>query len=364
MVYKTKGPKPPLPNKGDKFNSWTCIDGIPIWDEDRRRWYFWFKCQCEYRKLERHNGDIVKGKSKQCSECSKGGNLVGRNFGRWKVIKYEGINSRGERSWQCQCSCRFKTLSVIGTGTLISGNSSGCKRCNPGTKLGSESMKDKSRVESESRRELLRGKVPDEWFDLPRTRSEAKESDQTLYFPGQCINGHIVLHHISYGCPTCSRESRIKWELENPERLKEITSNKRKKISEDPVKRLIGSLRTRTAAAFSRIETIKDATTMEIVGCSRIELKEWIERQFYTNPDNGIEMSWENFGKVSSDNNTWNVDHKIPLASAGTDWKKIMELTHYTNLQPMWAMENIKKGSNIDGVRHGKKPGPKTSQNI
>ena len=141
--------------------------------------------------------------------------------------------------------------------------------------------------------------------------------------------------------------------------MKAISSEKRRKISEDPVLRMVSSLRTRTAAAFRKIDSIKDTSTMEIVGCSRIELKQWIENQFHPNPDNGIQMTWDNFGKISTDNNTWNVDHNIPLAYAGTDWKKIMELTHYRNLQPLWAIENVRKGSTVDGVRHGKKSGPK-----
>ena len=360
MVYKSKKePRPPLPTKGEQYGSWTCLDGTAIWDDDRKRWYYWFKCQCGFKKLERHKGDIVKGRSTQCIECTKGGNLVGKVFGNWEVIEYAGINDRGERSWNCRCKCKYKTISRIGTGTLNQGNSSRCKRCNPGTLLGSESSKSKARKDSDLRRELLRGIVPEEWFDLARTKTEAEERNEQLYFYGECKNGHIALHHISYKCPICSRESRIKWELENPERMKAISSEKRRKISEDPVLRMVSSLRTRTAAAFRKIDSIKDTSTMEIVGCSRIELKQWIENQFHPNPDNGIQMTWDNFGKISTDNNTWNVDHNIPLAYAGTDWKKIMELTHYRNLQPLWAIENVRKGSTVDGVRHGKKSGPK-----
>ena len=46
-------------------------------------------------------------------------------------------------------------------------------------------------------------------------------------------------------------------------------------------------------------------------------------------------MDWSNHGK-------WHIDHKIPISWAKTE-EEIIKLSHYTNLQPMWAEENIKK---------------------
>ena len=50
-------------------------------------------------------------------------------------------------------------------------------------------------------------------------------------------------------------------------------------------------------------------------------------------------MSWEN-------RNEWHIDHKIPLSSAKTE-EEIYELCHYTNLQPLWAFDNLSKGNKI-----------------
>lgn len=354
-----QGPSHPIPQKSQTFGMWTCIDEIPVWDESKRRWFFWFQCKCGTKKLDRHKGDITNGKSIQCLSCAKGGNLVGKQFGKWEVIEFNGIDDRGQRSWKCKCKCKYETTQIISTGTLKSGSSKGCKRCNPGSLMASLANKDNARITSDKRRNILMGKVPPEWFDLPRTKSEAIQMEKKLYFQGHCLNGHIELHHISYSCPTCSRERRVKWEIGNPEKLRSLVAGKNMRRSSEPINRMIDSLRTRTAYAFRKINTIKDESTMVIVGCSRIELKQWIEKQFYPNPDNGIEMTWENFGRVNLNNDTWNVDHKVPLAIAGKDFKKILELTHYTNLQPMWAKENIVKGSVADGIRYGEKPGPK-----
>jgi len=48
-------------------------------------------------------------------------------------------------------------------------------------------------------------------------------------------------------------------------------------------------------------------------------------------------MNWDNQGK-------WHIDHIIPLSSGNTE-EEIIKLCHYTNLQPLWAIDNMKKGS-------------------
>ena len=50
-------------------------------------------------------------------------------------------------------------------------------------------------------------------------------------------------------------------------------------------------------------------------------------------------MSWDNHGE-------WHIDHIIPLSSAKDEYE-FFKLCHYTNLQPLWANENYKKGKKI-----------------
>lgn len=69
---------------------------------------------------------------------------------------------------------------------------------------------------------------------------------------------------------------------------------------------------------------------MDLVGCSLDDLRKHLEAQFT------IGMTWDNYGD-------WHVDHVVPLCSADTE-EKLYELCHYTNLQPLWAADNISKG--------------------
>jgi len=54
-------------------------------------------------------------------------------------------------------------------------------------------------------------------------------------------------------------------------------------------------------------------------------------------------MNWDNIGE-------WHIDHIIPLSSAETE-QEIIKLCHYTNLQPLWAFDNISKGNRLDWVK-------------
>ena len=80
----------------------------------------------------------------------------------------------------------------------------------------------------------------------------------------------------------------------------------------------------------------KNTATFEIIGCSPQELKKHLENQFI------VGMSWDNHGLFG-----WHIDHIIPLSSAKTE-EEIYKLCHYTNLQPLWAKDNLAKSNKLD----------------
>lgn len=54
-------------------------------------------------------------------------------------------------------------------------------------------------------------------------------------------------------------------------------------------------------------------------------------------------MTWKNWSPTG-----WHIDHKIPLAFFDlTDRKQLLKACHYTNLQPLWSNENIRKGDKL-----------------
>lgn len=93
------------------------------------------------------------------------------------------------------------------------------------------------------------------------------------------------------------------------------------------------SLRRRINYAFTRIKMSKPYKSEVLIGINLYECMIYIESKFKDG------MSWEN-------RNLWHVDHIIPLASAKTE-EDAIKLCHYTNLQPLWAKENMTKGSKI-----------------
>lgn len=80
--------------------------------------------------------------------------------------------------------------------------------------------------------------------------------------------------------------------------------------------------------------------TIDFIGCSIDELKIHLESKF----QNG--MSWDNYGLYG-----WHVDHIRPCTSFDLSKKEEQEKCfHYTNLQPLWAIDNIKKSNKWENL--------------
>ena len=124
------------------------------------------------------------------------------------------------------------------------------------------------------------------------------------------------------------------WEQKNPDKVKayfrEYEKNRRKNDA-------FFSFKKRVRSAMCRIFTNKglgkNTNTQEIVGCTWEILKNHIESQFSEG------MTWDN-------RNLWHIDHIYPLASAKSE-EEVTKLNHYKNLRPLWAKENLTKGSRL-----------------
>ena len=109
----------------------------------------------------------------------------------------------------------------------------------------------------------------------------------------------------------------------------------KKERSKDPKQKLINTMRARLSEFLKQKGYDKDRRTFNVIGCTPDELRKYIEAQFKDG------MSWDNYSHT-----TWHIDHIIPISSA-RDKDEIYKLSHYTNLQPLWAKENYEKSNKI-----------------
>jgi hypothetical protein len=109
----------------------------------------------------------------------------------------------------------------------------------------------------------------------------------------------------------------------------------REKRRRDPYFRLIMNLRSRIRHALKGED--KSARSRELIGCTIEELWKQLEKNFKPG------MTRENYGHY-----TWHVDHIIPCFSFDlSDPEQQKKCFHYTNLQPLWAFDNLSKGKKI-----------------
>jgi len=159
-------------------------------------------------------------------------------------------------------------------------------------------------------------------------------------------------------CKQCDIEYQKKYREENKERIKEwdkkyregnkerkkkyYKENKerrnrqdRERKKADPEFKLRGSLRTRLYRAVKSQNTHKSRSTLKLTGCTLGFLKWHLEQQFIDG------MSWDNYGE-------WHIDHIIPCSYFDLTKKSEQEKCfHYSNLQPLWGIDNISKNNKL-----------------
>jgi len=127
------------------------------------------------------------------------------------------------------------------------------------------------------------------------------------------------------------------WLENNKEKRRKTVNSWRKiKLETDPIFASKQKIRGLIVDAFRRGGLKKSNKTEEILGCSIDCARHYIESKFLEG------MDWLNHGK-------WHIDHIIPLSNAKTI-DDVIVLSHYKNLQPLWAVDNLKKGGRNDNA--------------
>ena len=106
-----------------------------------------------------------------------------------------------------------------------------------------------------------------------------------------------------------------------------------RRIKKDPDFKLAIAMRNRLRSYLRTKGLNKNNETMELVGCSKKFLREHLEKQFKPG------MNWSNHSLRG-----WHIDHIRPLSKFDfTHPEELKKACHYSNLQPLWSKENLKK---------------------
>jgi len=136
----------------------------------------------------------------------------------------------------------------------------------------------------------------------------------------------------------CNKSAR-KWSKNNKDK---INASRRARVL-NPIARI----RKKLCQRIREFATIPNSTRDPIctsIGCSRKDLRVHIESEFQPG------MTWENYGE-------WEIDHIKPLCLFNLlDQKERLAANLYTNLQPLWAKDNLLKGTSYTPTAGSVKP--------
>jgi len=185
-----------------------------------------------------------------------------------------------------------------------------CRECTKKKRMG-----DSKEYYRKNKQRLLNQKK--EYYE--NRKQDIKEKNKKRYYANQ---------------EECQAKARDRYNKSNPD-LRRIVKNKyyHKKRKNDPCDKIRRNLSRRIRDFIKKDNT----TTKDLLGCSFEEFREYLESLFL----NG--MSWENYGVHG-----WHIDHIIPCDSFElSNPEQAERCFHFSNLQPLWAKDNIKKSNKI-----------------
>jgi len=130
-----------------------------------------------------------------------------------------------------------------------------------------------------------------------------------------------------------NRDSILEMQKERKEDIAQVRKvYKKRRMREDPVYAMAHRLGVLMRNALKHSGYLKSRKTLEALGCTSAQFKDHLERQFLKG------MTWDN-------RDLWQLDHIMPISSAKTE-QEVYDLSHMTNIRPMWAKENMVKSNN------------------
>lgn len=178
----------------------------------------------------------------------------------------------------------------------------------------------------------------DEYADKAGVRYIENKEAILAYQAKYRANNKVKIRARDNAYKKANREALNKKQLEyqkrESERLNEYSRNYvKKRRKTDKLYALQTNMRGRFKFELAKRGETKWLKVNEYLGCSWVELRDYLEAQFTD------DMSWDNYGE-------WHVDHIVPLVIAENK-EQLVELCHHTNLRPLWAFDNISKGAKL-----------------
>lgn len=199
--------------------------------------------------------------------------------------------------------------------------------------------------ENEKLRGVRQKKIEDGSYVTP----DRSEYNKKYYLENK---ENIIKYRIDYYRKNCEkkkeyqRNRRIVKREYYKEYLKNYNKQNRDKIQAKKVERYKTDINFKvTHLLRSRfLETVKNnyktESVIKMLGCSVEEFKKYIESKFLPG------MTWDNHGFGAG---KWHLDHIKPCDSYDlTKPEDQLECFHYTNFQPLWQEDNLRKGCKYD----------------
>jgi len=234
---------------------------------------------------------------------------IGVEFGSYKVTEYLGRLKLGNQKYERHY---FKKI---------------CKFCGTESNSNTPSILN-NQIKNNSKCNLCRESI-NIYKKEKKCSSCSKWKPATTEFFNASKNRPFGIH---YYCKCCSYIKSKNWRLIKENRDKEYIYKKQRLLTDD-IFRFKNNVRCLIKNSFKRGSNKfnKNSKTENILGCTIQEFRLYIENKFIEG------MTFENYGE-------WHLDHIKPLSLSKTE-EDVILLNHYTNFQPLWAIDNLRKGN-------------------
>lgn len=270
-------------------------------------------------------------KTKVCKRCGTEKDIENFNI-RGDTKKYRNICKACERIYYSRETRKNNKIKKIEVERLFSQGLKYCSGCN--SILGLDNFRKKKNDKYLSKCITCMHKYARELYNIDKyeiatrrkVRREARSQDE--------LNKR-ALKASRYYIKNRGKILKMtnKYKIENRNKIKEYENRIEVKLANKIRKRIKRAIKN----------NVKIGKINNLIGCSVEELKQYLEQRFYLNSKTGKMMTWENYGLYG-----WHIDHIVPLSSFDlTNKEQFLQACHYTNLQPLWAEENLKKGSKL-----------------